>query len=64
MVWLVVEAGNEVGVAVMEKVVVAPGAMIRDPLERLAEASPVALAPMENELVLQAELSRLTTVNV
>ena len=58
------ELGNEVGVAVTVVVLVAPGSMLRTPLEGMAEAAPVALAPIENELALQAELSLLTMVSV
>jgi hypothetical protein len=63
-VWLVVEAGNEVGVAVTVVVWVAPGAMLSDPLDELVLTAPVALAPIENELALQIELSLLTIVSV
>jgi hypothetical protein len=63
-VWFVVEEGAEVGVAVTVVVWVAPGAMLRDAVEGLAVAAPVTLAPIENELAVQTELSLLTTVNV
>ena len=63
-VWLVVDDGNEVGVAVMVAVLVAPGAMLRDPVEGPAETAPEAPAPMENELGSQTELSLLTIVSV
>ena len=63
-VWLVVDDGNEVGVAVMVVDLVAPGAMLRDPLEGPAETAPVAPAPIENEPGSQTELSLLTIVSV
>jgi hypothetical protein len=63
-VWVVCELGAEVGVAVTVVVLVPPGAILRVPLETPALAAPLALAPIENELALQTELSLLTTVSV
>jgi hypothetical protein len=64
IVWFVGEAGSEVGVAVTTVVWVPPGAMLRTAFDGLAVAAPVAPAPIENELALQAELSLLTIVSV
>ena len=63
-VWFVGELGEEVGVAVMVAVFDAPGVMLKTELDGLALAAPVAPAPIEKELALQAGLSLLTTVSV
>lgn len=63
-VWFVGAVGNMVGVTVTIVVREAPGPMLSSELDTPALATFVALAPIEKELMLQAELSLLTTVSV